>query len=149
MFAPIRPRPTNPIRMPFASCRWSSRPHARRVYRSAPGQRLAKSLLERQQALFRIVEMDAEDRQVMALDRREVALRLGIDQPAERIRPAGDRTIDPMVRRQLDEPADRRTALVELARRMEEARAVAGRRRAAGRVAEEGPDAIHRRGRVG
>ena len=45
-----------------------------------------------------------------------------------------------MVRGQLEEPADRRAALVELAGRVEEARAVAGGRRAPGPVAQQRPD---------
>ena len=87
------------------------------------------------------VEVDTDDRQVVGLDRLEVALGLGVDQPAERVGPTGDRSVDRMVRRQLDEPASRRAALVELAGRVQEARPVAGGRGVAGRVAEEGPDA--------
>ena len=56
-----------------------------------------------------------------------------------------------VVRGQLEEPADRRAALVELAGRVQEARAVAGGRRPAGPVAEERPDPgeglVARRGR--
>ena len=81
-------------------------------------------------------EVDPHDRQVVRLDRREVAGGLGVDQLAERVRPAGDRPVGRVVRGQLDEPADRGAALVELAGRVQEARPVAGGRRAAGPVAE-------------
>ena len=112
---------------------------------SAPPERLAQGGLEGREAPLGVGEVDAEDRQVVGLDRREVALGLGIDQPAERVRPAGDRPILRVIRGELEEPAVRRPALVELAGRMEEARAVAGGRRAAGRVAQEGPDPGERR----
>ena len=88
--------------------------------------------------------MDPDDRQIVSLDRLEVALGLGIDQLAERVGPARDRPIDGVVRRQLEEPAGRRTALVQLAGRMEEARTVARGRRRAGRVAEEQADPAER-----
>ena len=77
--------------------------------------------------------------------RREVAGRLGVDELAEGVRPAGDRPVGRMVGGQLEEPADRRAALVELAGRVEEARPVAGGRGAAGPVAEQSPDARERR----
>ena len=76
----------------------------------------------------------------MRLDGGEVAGRLGVDELAEGVRPARDRDVGRMVRGQLEEPADRRAALVELAGRVQEARAVAGGRGAAGPVAEQRPD---------
>ena len=98
--------------------------------------------LEGGQAGVRVrAEVDPQDRQVVRLDRREVAGGLGVDQLAERVRPAGDRAIGRVVRGQLEEPADRRAALVELAGRVEEARAVAGRRGATGPIAQQRPDA--------
>ena len=90
-------------------------------------------------------EVDSQDRQVVRLDGGEVAGRLGVDELAEGVRPARDRPVDGMVGGQLEEPADRRAALVELAGRVEEARAVAGGRRSAGRVAQERPDPGDRR----
>ena len=77
--------------------------------------------------------------------RREVAARLGVDELAERVRPARDRPVDRVVRGQLEEPADRRAALVELAGRVQEARSVAGGRGAAGPVAEQRADPRERR----
>ena len=78
----------------------------------------------------------------MRLDGGEVAGRLGVDELAEGVRPAGDRrTSAGWSDGQLEEPADRRAALVELAGRMQEARAVAGGRGAAGPVAQQRPDA--------
>src|SRR3954451_17688457 len=88
--------------------------------------------------------MDARDRQVGRLDRAEVAGRLRVDQLSERVRPARDREVVGMVGCELEEPAGRRTALVELARRMQEARPIAGGRRAPGPVAEEPADARDR-----
>ena len=46
---------------------------------------------------------------------------------------------------QLEEPADRRAALVQLAGRVQEARPVAGGRGASGAVAQERPDPGERR----
>ena len=141
MLAPIRPSPTNPIRIRCASLsmvRPASIGGRRRVCRgSAARERLAEGRFERDEPALRVGEVDAQDRQVVGLDRREVALGLGVDQPAERVRPARDRPVDRVVRGQLEEPAGRRAALVELAGRVEEARPVAGGRRAARRVAEE------------
>ncbi len=88
-------------------------------------------------------EVDAKDRQVVGLDRGEVAGRLGVDQLPEGVRPARDRPVGRVVRGQLDEPADRRAALVELAGRMQEARAVAGRRGPPGPVAQQRADPGH------
>jgi hypothetical protein len=84
--------------------------------------------------------VDPDDRQVVGFDCLEIALGLGIDQLAEGVRPAGDGTVDRMVRGELDEPAGRWSALVELAGRMEEAWPVSCGRGAAGPAAEEGPD---------
>ena len=90
-------------------------------------------------------EVDPHDRQVVGLDGGEVARGLGVDELAEGVRPVGDRAVARVVRGQLEEPADRRAALVELAGRVQEARAVAGGRRPAGPVAQERPDPGDRR----
>ena len=66
--------------------------------------------------------------------------RLGVDELAEGVRPAGDVEVGRVVGGQLEEPADGRAALVELAGRVQEARAVAGGRRAPRPVAQERPD---------
>src|SRR6478672_6361966 len=154
MLAPIRPRPTNPIRIRCASLSMvrpaSIGALARVCGGSVARERLAEDRLQRDEPALGVGEVDAEDRQVVGLDRREVALGLGVDQAAERVRPARDRPIVRVVRGELEEPADRRAALVELAGRMEEARPVAGGRGAVGRVAEHRADPIHGfRGRVG
>ena len=76
----------------------------------------------------------------MRFDGAEVARRLGVDELAERVRPAGDLEVGRVIRGQLEEPADRGAALVELAGRVEEARAVAGRGRPLRLVAQQRPD---------
>ncbi len=81
----------------------------------------------------------------MALEDLEIARRLGVDQVAEGVRPAGDRPVDGMVGGELEEQSDRRPALVELAGRMEESGPVAGRRRLAGSIPQERPDPGNRR----
>src|SRR4051812_4190464 len=88
--------------------------------------------------------MDAGDRQVVRLDRSEVAGRLRVDQLSERVRPTRDREVVGVVRCELEEPAGGWPALVQLAGRVEEPRPVAGRRRAARSVAEERADARDR-----
>ena len=75
----------------------------------------------------------------MRFDGAEVARCLGVDELAERVWPAGDLEVGRVIRGQLQEPADRGAALVELAGRVQEARAVAGRRRAPRPVAQQGP----------
>ena len=60
-----------------------------------------------------------------------VAVRLGVDQLAERVRPARDRAIVGVVGGELQEDACRGAALMELAGRVQEAWAVAGGRGAA------------------
>ena len=70
---------------------------------------------------------------------------LGVDELAEGVRPARDRAVVGVVGGELEEPADRGAALVELAGRVQEARPVAGRGRAPRRVAEQGPDAAEGR----
>ena len=84
MFAPIRPSPTNPIRilrLPVA------RPPsvgalARVCGGSAAGERLAEGRFERDEPALRVGEVNPQDRQIVGLDRREVALGLGVDQAA-------------------------------------------------------------------
>ena len=85
-------------------------------------------------------EVDPQDRQVVRFDGAEVARGLGVDELAEGVRPARDVEVGRVVGGQLEEPADRRAALVELAGRVQEARAVAGRRRALRPVAQQRPD---------
>src|SRR5439155_21617876 len=104
---------------------------------SAPSERLTKGGLERREATLRVREVNADDRQVVALDGSEIALGLGVDQAAERVRPAGDRPVRRMVRRELEEPPSRRPALVELTGRVQEARPEPGRRRTVGAVAKQ------------
>ena len=132
MLAPIRPSPTNPIRIASGPPGDDRAGPGRAHGAGQPGrERLGKRRLEGGEAALQSAEVDAQDRQVVRLDRREVALRLGVDQPAERVRPARDRAVDRVVGGELEEPAARRAALVELAGRVEEARPVAGGRRAA------------------
>ena len=96
MLAPIRPRPTNPIRIATVASVVGGRrpagpaPDGRAQLRR---ERLAQRDLERGEPALRVGEVDAQDRQVVRLDRREVALGLGVDQPAERVRPARDRPV--------------------------------------------------------
>ncbi len=89
--------------------------------------------------------MDPQDGQIVRLDRPEVTCRLGIDELTERVRPVRDLAVLGMVGGQLDEPADGCATLVELAGRVQEARAVAGGRRAKRAVAQEGADPGERR----
>ena len=53
--------------------------------------------LEGRQVRFRIRQVDPDDRQVVRLDRLEVTLGLGVDELAEGVRPARDRSIGRMV----------------------------------------------------
>src|SRR6478735_91635 len=154
MLAPIRPRPTNPIRIRCASLSMvrpaSIGALARVCGGSVARERLAEDRLQRDEPALGVGEVHAEDRQVVGFDRREVPFCLGVDQAAEGVRPAGDRPVVGVVRRDLEEPADRRATLVELAGRVEEARSVAGGGGALGRVPEQGADPVHRfGGRVG
>ena len=87
------------------------------------GQRLAQSALEGREGRVGILaQVDPGDGQVVRLDRSEVAGRLRVDELAEGVRPTWDGPVMRMVGRELEEPADGRPALVELARRMQEAR---------------------------
>ena len=99
---------------------------------------LGECSFEGEQPGFRIAaEMDSQHGQVVTLERLEIARRLRVDQLAEGVRPAGDRAVLRMIGRELQEPADRRAALVELAGRVEETRAIAGCRGTAGLVAQQ------------
>ena len=74
----------------------------------SPAERLAQGGLERGQPALRVGEVDAQDRQVVRLERREVALRPGRRSAGRTCTASpgsGDRG---MVRGQLEEPADRR-----------------------------------------
>ena len=63
--------------------------------------------LERREPGVRIgAEVDPQDRQVVRLDRGEVARRLGVDELAEGVGPARDRHVGRVVGGQLEEPAD-------------------------------------------
>ena len=126
MFAPIRPRPMNPMRIAV-----------RPPWRRGPPRAPVRAPPARRPGRRRGGPAGSAGR---ATRWREVAGRLGVDELAERVRPAGDLEVGRVVRGQLEEPADRRAALVELAGRVEEARAVAGRRRPLGRVAQQRPD---------
>jgi hypothetical protein len=77
--------------------------------------------------------MDMDDGPILRPEGLAVAARLGIDEPPERVRPAGDLPIGRVVRCELQEEPGGRPALVKLAGRVEEARAVASRCRATGR----------------
>ena len=83
--------------------------------------------------------MDLHDRPIMRPQRLTVAARLRVDELPERVRPVGDRSIDRVLRGELQEDAGGRAALVELAGRVQEARAVARGRRAA-RSTERGAE---------
>jgi hypothetical protein len=85
--------------------------------------------------------MDPQDRHLVALDGGVVAGRLGVDESAEGVRPARDVAVVRVIGGELQEPARVRAALVQLAGRVQEARAVAGRRRVARAVAQEGAEA--------
>src|SRR4051794_22593788 len=103
MLAPIRPRPTNPIRMRLALLDPVVGAARGPVDVSASSERLTKGGLERREAPLRVCEVNADDRQVVAFDGSEIALGLGIDQAPERVWPAGDRPVRRMVRRHLEE----------------------------------------------
>src|SRR5688572_21979342 len=77
----------------------------------------------------------------MRLDGAEVARGLGVDELAEGVGPVRDVDVNRVVGGQLEEPADRRTTLVELAGRVQEARAIAGRGRTLRPITEQRPDA--------
>src|SRR5450759_3928057 len=148
MFAPIRPRPMKPMRIGSLLV-WSAR--SDRALRLTVGRWLRESLakrpFERRKTGVDVgAEVDAEHRQVVRLERLEVTEGLGIHQLPEAERSPRDLDIDRVVGRELEEPADRRAALVELARGVQEARAEPARRRATGRVAEEPTHPVHRLG---
>ena len=88
----------------------------------------------------------ARDRQLVRLERDEVAHGLGIDERAERLVPAVDLEVVWMVRGQLQKAADRCAALVLLAGRMQEARSEADGHGTAGLVAQQRGDVTQRRG---
>src|SRR5258706_4738065 len=125
MFAPIRPSPTKPIRIRGASLwgdgrgRWS-RPDAsgsRMSLSAGPDRRLQRrreGRLEGGHPGFGIGQVDPDDRQIVPLDRLEVTLRLGVDEVAERIRPAGDPAIDRVVPGELQKPPDPPSTPLEL-----------------------------------
>src|SRR5690242_835243 len=99
MLLPIRPSPMKPIRI------WSSL-----------RERLVEGRLERFEAGVEVrPEVDVDHRPAVGQQRVAIALGLGIDQLAERVRPAGDGPIDRMARGELEEDPGRRAALVELA----------------------------------
>ena len=114
---------------------------AARPSRSRAGEHRRERPFERGEPGIRVrLEVDPQDRQLVALEDPEVAGGLGIDELPERVWPARDRAIHRMVRSELEEEADRRPALVELAGRVQESRPVAGRGRPARPVAQERPD---------
>src|ERR1035437_1143407 len=120
MLAPIRPSPMKP----------------RSIASGLPEGR-GKGSLEDGEAGVRVgPEVDANDRQLVVLDRSGVADRLGIDELAEAVRLAGDVSIVGMLGDELQEPADRGAALVELPRRMQEAGSESDGRGPAGPIAE-------------
>ena len=87
MLAPIRPSPMNPMRM-------------RSVLRGLAWQGVRERAFERGEPGVGVgAEVDPQDRQVVRLDRREVAGGLGVDELAERVRPARDRRGRPGGRR--------------------------------------------------
>src|SRR5450759_2198977 len=99
MFAPMRPRPLNP------SCMDPS-------LLSVDGKR--DRALERGKVRVGS-EMDVDDGPIMRPNRLSITAGLGVDQLADRIRPARNGPVHGMVARELEEPAGRRSALVELA----------------------------------
>ena len=109
--------------------------------RTLPLEGRREGRLERRQVGCRVAaQAEAQHRQAGGSECLGIALGLGIDEPAEGVGPARDLEIVGMLLRQLEEPADRRTALVELARRVEEAWPVAGRRGPAGPVPDQGAE---------
>jgi len=73
----------------------------------------------------------------MVFERSGVSDRLGVDQLAEGVGLARDLAVVGVFGHQLQEPADRGAALVQLSGRVQEARPVADGRGAAGPVAEQ------------
>src|SRR2546428_11493302 len=103
MFEPMRPRPMKPRCMSF---------RLRSMCSSA--ERAPDRALEDGEVVREIVaQVDVHNGSIMRPQRLAVTPRLGVDEPAERIRPARDGAIDGMVRGQLEEHAGRWPALVE------------------------------------
>ncbi len=101
---------------------------------------LSHGPLESCQAGIRVgAEIHAKDRQLVVLDRPGIADCLRVDQLAKAVFLARDFQIVGMLANQLEEPADRGPALVELARRMQESRPVADGRRPAGLIPKRRP----------
>src|SRR5688572_7244373 len=103
MLAPILPSPTKPI------CIVMGLPVVFRRDRSAAGRAppaeggsagaecLGQARFELTKAGVRVDEVDPDDREIMSIDRLEVALRLRVDQLAKGERPARDRAVDGVV----------------------------------------------------
>src|SRR6478735_1179959 len=97
MLAPIRPRPMNPMRI------WSVLRYGIERGRQGPFER-------GQPGVDVVAKVHPQDRQIVALDGREIAGGLRVDELAERVRPARDLAVVRMVRGELEEPADRGAA---------------------------------------
>src|SRR5919108_2009626 len=116
MLPPIRPRPIIAISI------WSA---------SAPPPALADHALDRARQRrpgFGVVapQRYPQHWQAAPLERAVVTQRLSLLERAERVRLARDRDVDPVVLHHLEEDTLRRSALVQLPGRMQEAGAVAG-----------------------
>ena len=134
MLAPIRPSPMNPICIAIRPPCWR-RGRPRALVRGRPARRPGR----RPRWTRRI------GRSCASMAAKSPAAWASMSWPKV-YGQSGIVDVGRVVRGQLEEPADRRAALVELAGRVQEARAVAGRRRPAGPVAQERPDP--REGRI-
>ena len=151
MLAPIRPRPTNPICIPEsllsgwfvlvgrAGAGRGRRDEVRSAAERAPRRGPPRARPGRAPGR-RGGPAGSAGRGTRSTRSRPAAW-ASISRPNVYGQPGIGRSIG-MVRRELEEPADRRAALVELAGRVEEARPVAGGRRAARRVARASPDRV-------
>ncbi len=95
------------------------------------------------------VAVQAQDATSASLQRAQVAQRLGRDQGAEALLPAGDRQVAVRFGGELQEDASGRAALVQLPGRMQEARSEAGGGGIAEPVAHQHAYPIERLDRIG
>src|ERR1035437_4064244 len=124
MFAPMRPSPMKPSSMALCLL-------------EGGGQ----GALEGGEAGVRVwSEVDTHDRQLVVLDRASVADGLRVDQAAEGVCLTRDLEIVRVLTHELEEPADRGAALVQLPGGVEETRAVTHGRGSVCLIAQQRPD---------
>src|SRR5664280_3609157 len=121
MFAPMRPSPMKP-----------------RSIGSDLLEGRGQGVLEGGEAGVRVwSEVDTHDRQLVVLDRPSVADGLRVDQRAEGVGLVRDRQIVRVLTDELEEPANRGAAFVQLAGGVEETRAVSDGRSSVCLVAQQ------------